>query len=151
MYKLCLKVTSASLLAITICTTLSLWFLSQVKTEGTLYLEHARGKVTITREKDTNIPHIRGETWENAIYGQGFVHAQTRLWNLEKVRRVSAGRISELFGEEVLSIDKFMRTIRIRAASLESYDIMDEESKKTLQAYADGINDYVAGISMTAG
>ena len=63
----------------------------------------------IVREEDTGIAHIRGETWQSVIYAQGFSQAQTRLWQLERTRRVVRGEISELFGEETLKLDKFMR------------------------------------------
>ena len=32
--------------------------LFQIRTDGTILLEHAEGTVTITREKDSMIPHV---------------------------------------------------------------------------------------------
>jgi len=40
-----------------------------------LELENAWGSATITREEDTEIPHIRGENYNAMIYAQGFAHA----------------------------------------------------------------------------
>ena len=54
--------------------------LFQLKVEGTLRLERAEDTVTITREQDTRIPHIRAKDLKGAIYGQGFANAQSRLW-----------------------------------------------------------------------
>ena len=43
-------------------------FLFAVKIEGTLHLRSAKGSATITREPETLIPHIRGDSWESAVY-----------------------------------------------------------------------------------
>ena len=83
--------------------------LFQLKYEGTLELEHAEGTVTITREKDTMIPHIVAKDYNGAIYGQGFANAQSRLWNMEKMRRAAKGKLSEVFGDSQLENDKMMR------------------------------------------
>ena len=47
----------------------------QIKSEGTLHLEHAWGTAAITREPDTAIAHIRGDSRNSAFYGLGFSHA----------------------------------------------------------------------------
>ena len=90
-----------------------------VLTDGTLHLKHARGRATIRREDNTMIPHIEGESLESVIYAQGFAHAQTRLWSIEKARRLAAGEISELFGSDVLPIDVFMRSLRMKSVAEE--------------------------------
>ena len=56
-------------------TLFAMMLLYQVKTEGTLELKNAWGEVTITREKDTQIPHIKGDTYNSVMYGQGYTHA----------------------------------------------------------------------------
>ena len=45
-----------------------LFWAYSVKSEGTLYLPRAHGTATITREEDTGIAHIYGETYNDAIY-----------------------------------------------------------------------------------
>ena len=75
----------------------------KVVDEGTLYLEKAPGTAAIVRETDTGIAHIRGDSYLSVVYAQGFAHAQTRLWQLERTRRVIRGEISELFGEDTLN------------------------------------------------
>ena len=52
--------------------------------KGELYLDNAPGMVSIVREADTKILHIRGKDWNSMAYGQGFATAQTRLWQMEK-------------------------------------------------------------------
>ena len=92
------------------------------------------------------ISHIQADDLLSAIYGQGFVHAQTRLWNMEKTRRMARGELAEIFGPDVLLLDKFMRAIGIRRTYEEKIQIQQLED--VLQAYADGVNDYVAGVGI---
>ena len=120
----------------------------QIKTEGTLYLENAWGNSVITREDDTQIIHVRGSTFNSMAYGQGFAHAQTRLWQMEKSRRIAQGQLSELFGKETLKVDKYMVQLGIRKMSERAFELMKTEEKDLLQAYADGINDFVQGVDL---
>ena len=48
--------------------TIATFFLYAVKQEGELRLENAWGVATITREEDTEIPHIKGENYNSMIY-----------------------------------------------------------------------------------
>ena len=66
---------------------------------------------------------------------------------MERTKRVVAGEISELFGPETLLIDKFMRQLGLRRLAEESWKTLDTETKETLTAYADGINDCVLGTN----
>jgi penicillin amidase len=52
------------------------------------------------------------------------------------------------FLDDALPIDKFFRRLGIRKLSEESYELLPEDEKEFLQAYADGINDYVAGVEL---
>ena len=49
-----------------------------------------------------------------AVYTQGFAHAQDRLWQMEKSRRLASGRLSEILGEKALGLDKFALIIGYR-------------------------------------
>ena len=53
----------------------AVYYAYQVKSEGTLHLEHAWREVSITREVETQIPHIKGADYNSVCYGQGFAHA----------------------------------------------------------------------------
>jgi len=44
-------------------------------------------------------------------FALGFVHAQDRLWQMETMRRLGAGRLSEVLGPRTLNFDKWMRTL----------------------------------------
>ncbi len=67
------------------------------------------------------------------------------------MRRVSQGRLSEIIGEKTISIDKFFRTLGLHEAAKVAEKNLDDESRKILQAYADGINDFISNIDLTNG
>lgn len=71
---------------------------------------------------------------------------------MEKGRRLASGRLSELFGKKALGMDKFARTVGHRKIAQETWDdtesdhALSQEGRELLQAYADGVNDYLEGV-----
>src|SRR5690606_32201530 len=55
------------------------------------------------------VPHLWAKTEEDLYFAQGYVHAQDRLWQMEMLRRVAEGRLSELFGDRTVDADRFLR------------------------------------------
>jgi acyl-homoserine lactone acylase PvdQ len=51
---------------------------------------------------------------------------------MEKMRRVSQGRLAEIFGELVLGVDQMQRTLGIWRVSKETYELMSEEEQADL-------------------
>ena len=84
------------------------------------------------------IPHIYAQDMKGALYGQGFVNAQSRLWNMEKKRRASKGLISEVFGESQVGNDRLMVDIGLHRAAKETtfYNMLSPMVKEGLEAYA---------------
>ena len=52
------------------------------------------------------VPHIYAANEEDAYFALGYVHAQDRLFQMEMIRRVATGRLSEVFGKEFISHSK---------------------------------------------
>jgi penicillin amidase len=77
---------------------------------GSVELAGLDGPVEIVRDAD-GVPHIFATTDHDAIFALGYVHAQDRLWQMEMNRRIGAGRLSEILGEQALPTDKFLRTL----------------------------------------
>ena len=90
-----------------------------------------------------NMPYIYGNSLDDVIRGQGYVVAQDRLFQLMLNKLASLGRISELVGERGLDFDKRMRTIGFRRAAIKHAAILDRDTVDMIQAYADGINEFV--------
>lgn len=93
------------------------------------------------------IPHIYAETDNDAWQALGYVHAQDRLWQMELLRRIGAGRLSELFGNNTLKTDKFFRTLGIDAYSSKSAARFSANSPPAVQdkvhAYLTGVNHFI--------
>ncbi|MCX6136498.1 MAG: penicillin acylase family protein, partial [Ignavibacteriales bacterium] len=90
------------------------------------------------------VPHILARSEHDLFFTQGYVHAQDRLWQMDLERRAALGRLSEVLGTRTLPYDKLFRTVGLGriADSLES--ALHPESRRILQAYADGVNCFIA-------
>ncbi len=99
--------------------------------------------VEILRDR-WGIPHISASSERDLYLAQGFVHAQDRLWQLESIRRLTVGRLSEIGGRSFVPLDHFARLAgfdRMRDRALRS---ASPASLEALAAYAEGINGYLA-------
>src|SRR4029078_3821165 len=75
--------------------------LSLPKVEGEIQLAGLGAQVEVQRDR-YGIPHIFAKSLEDAVFGLGFVHAQDRLWQMERNRRLAAGRMAEILGPAAL-------------------------------------------------
>ncbi|KAB5491841.1 MULTISPECIES: penicillin acylase family protein [Flagellimonas] len=91
------------------------------------------------------IPHIYADKEEDALRALGYVHAQDRLWQMELLRRVAKGRLSEVFGKDLLKTDKFFLSLGIDDNSAETVSNTDLNGRTAIlsQAYLDGINEFI--------
>jgi penicillin G amidase len=68
---------------------------------------------------------------------------------MEKSRRLTAGRLSELFGDKSVNIDKFSLTVGYRKVAQETWDDpsqLSEDNRNVIQAYTNGVNDFITGV-----
>src|SRR5687767_8036012 len=65
--------------------------------EGTVNLAGLQAPVEIARD-DRGVPTIRAASLNDAAFAIGFAHAQDRLFQMELMRRVGAGRLAETIG-----------------------------------------------------
>jgi penicillin amidase len=113
------------------------------QTEGEVRLSGLAAPAEILRDR-FGIPHIFAASAEDASYALGFAHAQDRLWQMEMSRRIAAGRVAELVGAGALETDRFLRTLGVRRAAEANLRIIDAETRKLLDAYAAGVNAFLA-------
>ena len=92
------------------------------------------------------IPHIRATTRHDLFFGQGFVHAQDRLWQMEVNRLVAKGEMASILGEPALPLDRMSRTLGFRRRSRSTWDRLPAQMRLDFEAYAAGINGYLATI-----
>ena len=116
--------------------------LSLPQLDGTVALSGLKADVEVTRDRFA-VPHIYAEDNRDAAFAIGFVHAQDRLWQMETQRRIGAGRLAEIFGADLLSTDKFLRTLSIYNAAERTVAQLDDNTLKLLEAYAAGVNAFL--------
>jgi penicillin G amidase len=94
---------------------------------------------------DYGIPHIYAKNELDALTALGYVHAQDRLWQMELMRRIAPGRLSEIFGEKMFKNDQFFTRLGIEEASKKSIEKLDKNSDvyKLTAAYLNGVNQFI--------
>jgi len=119
-------------------------FISQAfpQTAGELPLGVSQA-ATITRDA-RGIAHISATSIEDALYLQGFVHAQDRFWQMEATRRIAAGEMAELVGQTAVENDIVARTLRLRRIANAMVETLDAEDRVWFAAYARGVNDWLS-------
>ena len=99
--------------------------------------------VDITFDQD-GVPRIRAANDLDAAAALGFVHARDRMFEMELMRRNASGRLSEIAGPVTLPLDRLMRTLGLRQAAETSYAALPPQTRAVLQAYANGVNAWIA-------
>ena len=98
----------------------------------------------VTVERDHwGVPHIRADSVEDLAEAQGYVMAQDRLWQMDLLRRVARGQLSEVLGKATLAIDKDFRTMEFGRAADRELGLMDKDSRAIMEAYARGVNRFI--------
>jgi len=94
---------------------------------------------------DYGIPHIYAQNQYDATTALGYVHAQDRLWQMELMRRIAPGRLSEIFGKDMLKNDQFFVSLGIEEASRKSMEKLDKNGEvyKLATAYLNGVNQFI--------
>ncbi|WP_196279339.1 penicillin acylase family protein [Catellatospora vulcania] len=118
--------------------------------DGELTLSGLSAPVTVRRDAH-GIPQVYAKTSDDMYRAQGFVHAQDRFWEMDFRRHVTAGRVSELFGESQLETDKYLRTMGWRRVAEQEVALLTPEARQGLEAYAAGVNAWLAANTDTDG
>ena len=112
------------------------------QTTGELTLAGIERPISILRDP-WGVPHIYAKSTRDLFFAQGFTHAQDRLWQMELRRRISAGRLAELFGHSALRRDIFSRTLGLQRGLAEEWETYDEEIRAIISAYVEGVNAFI--------
>lgn len=103
------------------------------------------GNVTVRRDA-RSIPFIEATNDADLYFAQGYITASDRLWQMDLLRRVSRGELSELFGKQVLEEDKRWRRMGFSKIAEESMATLNPQLKKALEDYARGVNAFIASL-----
>ncbi|WP_329593401.1 penicillin acylase family protein [Streptomyces sp. NBC_01005] len=112
-----------------------------------------RDDVTITRDKASGVPHIKGTTRYGTEFGAGFAAGQDRLWLMDLFRHIGRGELTSFAGGALANqgleqqfwpqapyteedLEAQVEQIRTREGA------RGEQAMADAQAYVDGINAY---------
>jgi penicillin G amidase len=103
--------------------------------------------VELSRDR-SGIVHVQARNEADLWFMQGFVHARDRLFQMDQYRRTASGTLAELLGTGALASDVQFRTIGLRRAAEKSLAALSPEALAALQAYARGVNAYIAAYPL---
>lgn len=110
--------------------------------EGTVKTGGITGAVEITFDKK-GIPQVWAATDKDMVYALGRLHASERLFQMELIRRMLQGRLSEVFGDRALSVDIFNRKAGFARLACEDMPNLSSKPAALLKAYCNGVNDWI--------
>ena len=88
-------------------------------------------------------PHIYAKNEKDLYKVVGYITAQDRLWQMDLLRRVTQGRLSEIFGEKTLETDVFLRKLQIPQNSKNLLKKLDTLNRNALEYFSQGVNQYI--------
>ncbi|OLP19631.1 penicillin acylase family protein [Leptolyngbya sp. 'hensonii'] len=121
------------------------------QTTGTIPIPGLLQPVTVLRDR-WGVPHLYARNTHDLFLAQGYVQAQDRFWQMDFWRHAGAGRLSELFGQSQLATDQFLRTLGWARVAAQELQQLEPDTITNLQAYAAGVNAYLAdhqGIALS--
>jgi len=141
-----LRAVLLSLPALLLIAFVAAWWLlagSRARLDGQRRLAGLDASVSISRDALGTVT-IEGRSRDDISYAMGYVHAQERFFEMDLMRRMSAGELSALVGPAALKVDLNHRRHRLRAVVEAAYAQMPPAQKRALDRYRDGVN---AGLS----
>jgi len=109
-------------------------------------LSSLSAEVKVIRDEHA-LPHIYAENEHDLYKAVGYQMAQDRLWQMDLLRRLTMGRLSEIFGEDLVEADMLFRSLHFSEKSHMVLDSCDAEILAAVEAFADGVNEYIEANS----
>ena len=110
---------------------------------GTIRVAGTKAPVEIGRDA-MGVVTVRASSEADAAFAMGFAHAQDRLFQMDLMRRLGAGRLSEVLGAGTLDTDRFMRKLGLYRVAEANYRNLPADAQALFQAYANGVNAFLA-------
>lgn len=132
------------------CAGLVLWARDRLaaslpQTEGVLRVSGLAAPALVERDA-LGVPTLSGSSRQDVAFATGFVHAQDRFFQMDLLRRRSAGELSEIFGERTLASDRSARLHLFRRQARRVYRNSPLKVRALLEAYAAGVNEGLASL-----
>lgn len=95
------------------------------------------------RRNSLGMPLIESNTFHDALFTLGYVHASDRISQMVSMRLLAQGRLSEMAGPSALEIDRLMRSVNLKKSASELYNSSSPRLKRFFEVYARGVNAYM--------
>jgi len=113
--------------------------------DGELALAGLSAPVAVQRDA-LGVVTIDAQDEADAMRALGYVHAQERYFEMDLLRRTSAGELSALFGAVAVDVDRRQRVHRMRARVGAHLDTIAGDRMPMLVAYTEGVNAGLAAL-----
>jgi penicillin amidase len=107
-----------------------------------LQLKGLHAQVEVYRDSFA-MPHVYAKDEHDLYMAVGYLLAEDRLWQMDMLRHVTEGRLSEIFGEKYADTDLLLRALRFREKSEKILAQVDSSSLGALEAFSDGVNQFI--------
>lgn len=139
------KISVVTLLSIVFLSAVSIYlllFMSLPKLDASIGSNAISNDITIARDR-LGTAVVTADSRQDAAYGLGYAHGQDRFFQMDLLRRNSAGELSEIFGEKALQLDKSRRFHQLRKRANGIVETLSKDHLGLLKSYAQGVNDAV--------
>jgi len=135
----------------------------------TLTFTQLSAPVDVVRDAK-GVPHIYASNQNDAAFALGNIHARERMFQMDVFRRIPSGTVSELLGFpdfqtgptllqaqnppfpgniSNVTQDLFFQSLGFRQAATDSFNALSPAVQSLLQAYADGVNEFISLANAT--
>jgi len=111
--------------------------------DGTVQVTSLAQPVRVERDSH-GVPTIRGGNRSDVARALGWLHGQDRFFQMDVLRRVSAGELAEVFGPRALRRDRAARMHGFRKLAQTVLARLEPAQRGLVEAYTAGVN---AGLS----
>lgn len=112
--------------------------------EGKLALEGLMEPVEVNFDLN-GIPHIKANNEHDGYMALGHIMAQDRIFQMDLIRRVYKGELSEILGRKALDSDVLFRTIDVNYGLRQQYEkgLMNPRVVSLFKSYIRGVNAFI--------
>ncbi len=94
------------------------------------------------------VPVITAESHLDGFRALGYMAARDRLFQMDLLRRRSSGRLSEIYGETMVSLDMGQRVLGFEGVATEIVQHLPATQREVLEAYVEGVNSAIEGMAI---
>ncbi|ANJ54592.1 acyl-homoserine lactone acylase subunit beta [Pseudomonas silesiensis] len=95
------------------------------------------------RRNAMGVPLIESNSFHDALFSLGYVHATDRVTQMVTLRLLAQGRLAEMSGPDLLDADRYMRAVNLKKSAGELYKASSPRLKRFFEVYARGVNAYL--------